>query len=66
MRPENQFDKVLDLEPTEYREASRPEPFFGPAGKPVAILFALSFPITALATVLVTGELPYWLKHLLQ
>jgi hypothetical protein len=66
VRPDDEFRKSLDLDRSEYREAHRPEPIFGHAAKPVLILFLLGFPISALATLLVTGEFPYWLRHLLQ
>ncbi len=60
------FDKQFDLEPTEYREESQPEPFFGYNALYVAIMLALSFPITATAMWLVTGQFPYWLLPLLE
>lgn len=61
----DKFDKQFDLEPTEYREESKPEPFFGYNARYVGSMFLLSFPIGAIATWLVTGQFPYWLQHLL-
>lgn len=62
----DKFDKDFDLEPTEYRKAETPEPFFGFNAKPVLFLFLASFPISAAATWLVTGRFPYWLQHFLE
>lgn len=42
------------------------EPILGPGGPYFVIMFFLGFPISALATLLVTGELPYWLRWMLQ
>jgi len=63
---DDRFDKQFDLEPTEYREESKPEPFWGYNGRDTLILFVLSFPIGAIATWLVTGRFPYWLLPLLE
>lgn len=61
----DKFDKDFDLEPTEYREEHRPEPFFGYNAKTTLILFALGFPVSAFFTWLVTGQFPYWLRPFL-
>lgn len=66
MKPDDDFDKQFDLEPTEYREAERPEPFWGFNAKHTFILFAASFPIAAVASLIVYGEPPYWLRWLLE
>lgn len=58
--------KYVDLDPSEWTSADKREPFFGPAAWPVLIMFLAGFPISAAATLLVTGELPYWLQRLLQ
>ena len=63
---DDRFDKQFDLEPTEYREESRPEPFWGFNAKHTLILFALGFPVSAVAIWLVTGQFPYWLMPLLE
>lgn len=63
---DDRFDKQFDLEPTEYREESQPEPFWGYNALYFVIMLALSFPIGAAATWLVTGQFPYWLKPLLE
>lgn len=56
----------IDLEETEWSSDEKHEPFFGPEAGGLFIMFLAGFPIAALATLLVTGELPYWLRHLLQ
>lgn len=66
MKPDDEFDKQFDLHPSEWHHEAKPEPFWGPEAKYVGIMFLLGFPISAFATLLVTGELPYWLRHLLQ
>ena len=57
---------VVDLHPSEWSKVDSPQPFLGANGAYVLIMFALGFPVSALATLLITGELPYWLQHLLQ
>lgn len=67
MKPDKEeLPKYIDLDPSEWASADKPEPFFGPAAWPVLIMFLAGFPISAAATLLVTGELPYWLQRLLQ
>jgi hypothetical protein len=66
VRPDGDFDKIIDLDAVEIGRTPPKEPFFGPAAMPTLILFLLGFPVSALATLLVTGEFPYWLRHLLQ
>jgi hypothetical protein len=66
MKSDDDFNKHFDLEPTEFRGEARPEPFLGYNGKIVLILFAASFPIGAIATWLVTGQFPYWVKPILE
>lgn len=63
---DEQPPKILDLEPSEYGPADRQQPFLGVNGRYFLILFALSFPISAAATWLVTGQFPYWVKPLLE
>lgn len=58
--------KYIDLDESEWTSADKPEPFFGPAAWPVLIMFLAGFPISAAATLLVTGELPYYLQQLLR
>lgn len=60
------YDKQFDLEPTEYRKSEAKEPFWGFNAVYVGIMFALSFPIGAIAMWLVTGQFPYWLQPLLE
>lgn len=57
---------VIDLHPSEWRHEKKREPIFGPSGGYFLLMFVLGFPVSALATVLVTGELPYWLQHFLE
>jgi hypothetical protein len=56
----------IDLERSEWGEADRRQPFFGVNGKYFLTMFALAFPVTALATWLVTGRFPYWVKPVLE
>ena len=56
----------IDLHPSQWEKIDKPQPFFGENGSHFLILFLLGFPVSALATLLVTGEFPYWLRHLLQ
>jgi hypothetical protein len=65
LKPDSDFTKHFDLEPTEYRREEQPEPFLGYNGWHFLILFTLSFPIGAVVTFLVTGDWPYWLRPLL-
>lgn len=64
--PDKDFDKQVDLDPTEYRPSDQPEPFWGYAAKPTLILFLASIPISAIASLIVYGELPYWLRSFLE
>lgn len=56
----------IDLHPSQWTHEKKREPFFGPAASHFFIMFLLGFPASALATLLVTGELPYYLQRLLQ
>jgi len=56
---------VLDLERSEWGDADRRQPFLGVNGKHFIILFLASFPIAAIASLLVYGQLPYWLRWLM-
>lgn len=65
--PADTKDKPLvDLHPSEWTHEKKREPIFGPGGKPFVVLFLLSFPVSALATWLVTGQFPYWVKPVLE
>lgn len=57
---------VLDLDRSEWGEADRRQPFLGVNGKHFLLMFVLAFPVTALATLVVTGRFPYWVKPLLE
>jgi hypothetical protein len=57
--------KLIDLHPSQWDRERHRQPFFGQSGRIFLILFLLAFPVSAAATLLVTGELPYWLQHLL-
>lgn len=65
-KPDSDFDKIFDLEPSEYRQADQPEPFWGRDAKYVGIMFAASFPIGAIMTRIVYGAWPYWVGPVLQ
>lgn len=60
------FDKQFDLEPTEYRKSDQREPIFGFNAKDTLILFLTGLIVAPIATVLVTGQFPYWLRSLLE
>jgi hypothetical protein len=62
----DKFDKDFDLEPTEYRREDQPEPFWGYNARVTLILFVAAFPISAIAHLIVYGQLPYWLRPLLE
>lgn len=66
MKPERDFRKQFNLEPSEYGPEDRRQPFLGVNGKNFLILFVLSFPVSAVAMWLVTGQFPYWVKPLLE
>ncbi len=56
------FDKQVDLDPSEYNYKGKREPAFGPGALPFAIMFVLSFPLAAIVHLVVYGTLPYWLR----
>lgn len=56
------FDKQFDLEKSEYRKSDAKEPFWGFNAVYVGIMLLLSLPIGAIASWLVTGQFPYWLR----
>lgn len=58
--------KQIDLDPSEWSREGKREPVFGPNGKHFLIIFLLGFPVSAVVTALITGELPYWLQPFLQ
>lgn len=64
----NEDDKppFIDLHESEWTREGKKEPFFGENGAQFLIMFLAGFPISALAALLVTGELPYYLRHFLQ
>jgi hypothetical protein len=49
MRPDYEFDKRVDLDPTEYTYKGKHEPFFGPGAGWVLFYFVMSFPCAWLA-----------------
>ena len=57
--------KTIDLDPSEWHRIDGPQPFFGEAALPVLLTFLAAFPVNALATLVVYGQLPYWLRWLL-
>jgi hypothetical protein len=59
---DDRFNKQFDLEPTEYRKSDVKEPFWGFNAAYVGIMLLLSLPIGAIASWLVTGQFPYWLR----
>ena len=66
MKEDRAFNKLLDLEPEEWREASRPEPFWGFNAKPLLMLFLVGMAASVVMTKLVTGATPYWFLPLLE
>lgn len=60
------FDKQFNLESTEYRKSDEPEPFWGFAAKDTFILLLVGLIVAPIATVLVTGQFPYWLRSFLE
>lgn len=56
----------LDLHPSEWSRDEKHEPVLGVNGLYFLIMFALGFPISIIAGLVVYGELPYFLQHLLQ
>lgn len=60
------FDKDFNLEPTEYRKSDAPEPFWGFAAKDTLILLLTGLIVAPIATLLVTGQFPYWLRSFLE
>lgn len=60
------YDKQVDLHPTEFGPAERPEPFWGENAKDVAILLLTGFVVSTLAGRVIYGEWPYWLLPLLR
>jgi hypothetical protein len=65
VKPDYEFSKQVELEPSEYTYEGKHEPFFGPAAKVFLICLVLSFPISAFASWIVTGQWPYWAGPLL-
>ncbi len=63
--PPKDYDKQFDLEPSEYGPADRQQPFWGFNAKTVAILFVVGFLANAIATRIIAGYWPYWLRSLL-
>lgn len=66
MKSDNEFDKQVDLEPSEFGPGDRPQPFWGINAKYTAIMFLASFPISAIAARIVYGQWPYWLRSFLE
>lgn len=56
----------LDLHPSEWSREKKREPVFGPGGAYLLIMFLLSFPITIGASLLVYGELPYFVMPIIE
>lgn len=66
MKPDEDFNKIFDLEPTEFRQEDRPEPFWGFNAKHTLILFAVGIIASVIMTRLVYGQFPYWFLPLLE
>lgn len=58
--------KIIDLHPSEWESKENHQPVLGPAGPMFIKLFLLSFPIGTIAHLIVTGEVPYYLRRLLE
>jgi hypothetical protein len=66
MKDENEPPKIIDLHPSEWKSEESRQPFFGPAAPMFFKLFLLGFPISTVAHLIVTGEIPYYLRRLLE
>ena len=63
---DDRFNKQLDLEKSEYRKSDAKEPFWGFNAFPVLVVFLVSLIVGPIATRLVTGQFPYWVKPFLE
>lgn len=59
------FDKQVDLDPSEYSYKGKHEPAFGRGALPFVVMLILSFLLAPIISYLVTGHLPYWVRPLL-
>ena len=62
MKPDGDFDKQLDLEPSEYTYQGKHEPAFGPNAIAFVVLLVLSLPLSAIINYVVRGQWPYWVS----
>lgn len=65
MSKSGRFSKQIDLEPSEFGPIDRHQPFWGESAKYFALLFVVGFMVNTLASRLVYGEWPYFLRWLL-
>lgn len=65
MKSDDEFNKQVDLHPAEFGPIDRPEPFWGMNAKTLLILFVVGFVVNTLASRVIYGEWPYWLRPLL-
>jgi hypothetical protein len=63
---DDDFNKLFDLEQSEFRKVDQSEPLFGFNAKPMLILFAVGIAASVVMTRLVYGEFPYWFLPLLE
>jgi len=63
---DDKFNKLFDLEPTEYRKSDAREPIFGFNAKDTLILFLTGLIVGPIAVLVVTGQFPYWLRSILE
>lgn len=68
MKPESDFNKQIDLDPSEYRKDGQREPAFGPGAMPLLLTLLLGFPVAFLVVwgfsevqaILWPPVLPWW------
>lgn len=66
MKPDDDFDKQIDLDGSEFRKSDEPEPFWGYNAKHTLILFIVGMVLTAILSRIIYGSFPYWLQPLLE
>lgn len=66
MKDDDKYLHDVDLHPNEWSREGSHVPFWGPAAKPMLILFLVGMVANVVATKLVTGATPYWFLPLLE
>jgi hypothetical protein len=65
-KSDDEYDKQVDLEPTEYTYKGKHEPAFGPGAKPMLIMFAIAMVLGPVISRIVNGQWPYWVRPWLE